>query len=49
MPVQATVNVAPADPVTKTVGNCYLVAQVVGGRFVRQADPAVSSSTHGTH
>ncbi len=39
--------VAPNNPVTKAVGNCYLIAKVVNGQFVRQADPPVSSSTHG--
>jgi branched-chain amino acid transport system substrate-binding protein len=39
--------VAPNDPVTKSVGNCYLIAKVVNGQFVRADDPAVSSSTHG--
>ena len=40
--------VAPNNPVTKAVGNCYLVAKVVNGQFVRTSDdPPVSSSTHG--
>ncbi len=39
--------VAPSDPAAKTVGNCYLIAQVVNGQFVRADDPPVTSSTHG--
>ena len=39
--------VAPNNPATKAVGNCYLIAKVVNGQFVRQADPPVSSGTHG--
>ena len=39
--------VAPNDPVTKAVGNCYLVAKVVNGQFVRADDQPVSGGTHG--
>ena len=39
--------IAPTDPATKTVGNCYLIAKVVNGYFVREDDPPASSSTHG--
>jgi ABC-type branched-subunit amino acid transport system substrate-binding protein len=40
--------VAPTDPATKSVGNCYLIAKVVNGQFERTSDdPPVSSSTHG--
>ncbi len=40
--------IAPNDPATKAVGNCYLIAKVVNGQFVRTTDnPPASSSTHG--
>ncbi len=40
--------IAPTDPAAKTVGNCYMLAKVVNGQFVRTADdPSVGSSTHG--
>ena len=39
--------VAPSNPAAKTVGNCYMIGQVVNGNFQRQDNPPVSSSTHG--
>ncbi len=39
--------VAPNNPVTKQVGNCYLIAKVVNGQFVRADDPPATGSTHG--
>jgi ABC-type branched-subunit amino acid transport system substrate-binding protein len=39
--------VTPADPVAKTLSNCYLLGRVVGGAFTRLADPPVRSATHG--
>ena len=39
--------IAPNNPAAKTVGNCYLIAQVVNGDFQRLDDPSVSSSTNG--
>jgi Periplasmic binding protein len=40
--------VAPNNPVTKAVGNCYLIAKVVNGQFVRTSDdPPVTGTTHG--
>ena len=39
--------VAPSDPVTKELSNCYLMGQVVNGQFQRVADPPVSGPTHG--
>ncbi len=39
--------IAPTDPAAKTIGNCYLIARVVEGKFVRQDDPPVSGPTHG--
>ena len=39
--------IAPNNPAAKTIGNCYLLGQVVNGKFQRLADPPVSSSTHG--
>jgi len=39
--------IAPANPAQKTNGNCYLLAQIQGGRLQRLDDPPVTSSTHG--
>jgi ABC-type branched-subunit amino acid transport system substrate-binding protein len=40
--------IAPDDPSAKTVGNCYLIAKVVNGQFVRTSDdPPVTGATHG--
>jgi ABC-type branched-subunit amino acid transport system substrate-binding protein len=39
--------IAPTDPAAKTIGNCYLIARVVNGTFVRQDDPPVDGPTHG--
>jgi branched-chain amino acid transport system substrate-binding protein len=39
--------VAPANPVAKTVGNCYLIGKVVNGIYTRVDDPPINSSTHG--
>jgi hypothetical protein len=39
--------VAPANPVTKTPSNCYLIAKVVNGTYQRVSDPPVSGPTHG--
>ena len=39
--------VAPSNPVTKALSNCYLMGQVVNGQFRRVDDPPVSGSTHG--
>ncbi len=38
---------ALTDPAAKTGSNCYLIAQVVGGRFHRLDDPPVDGGTHG--
>ena len=38
---------APSDPVTKELSNCYLMGQVVNGQFQRVDDPPVSGPTHG--
>jgi ABC-type branched-subunit amino acid transport system substrate-binding protein len=38
---------APANPVAKTLSNCYLIGQVVNGQFQRLDDPPISSSTNG--
>ena len=38
---------APANPVAKTLSNCYLIGQVVNGQFQRLDDPPVNSSTNG--
>ncbi len=39
--------IAPNNPAAKTVGNCYLIGQVVNGDFQRLDDPPVTSSTNG--
>jgi ABC-type branched-subunit amino acid transport system substrate-binding protein len=39
--------VAPTDPASKTVGNCYLIGQVTGGGYQRLDDPPVSGPTQG--
>ncbi|MGO8873152.1 MAG: ABC transporter substrate-binding protein [Acidimicrobiales bacterium] len=39
--------IAPNNPAAKTVGNCYIIGQVVNGDFQRVDDPPVSSSTNG--
>jgi len=39
--------VAPSDPVTKALSNCYLVGRVVNGQFQRVDDPPVSGPNHG--
>ena len=39
---------APSDPATKTPPNCYLIATVTNGQFVRSPDnPPITGSTHG--
>jgi branched-chain amino acid transport system substrate-binding protein len=38
---------APVNPAAKTVSNCYLIGRIKNGKWVRQTDPPVSSSTHG--
>lgn len=38
---------APTNPAAKTVSNCYLIGRIKNGKWVRQADPPVSSKTHG--
>jgi ABC-type branched-subunit amino acid transport system substrate-binding protein len=37
----------PVNPAAKTVSNCYLIGRIENGKWVRQADPPVSSKTHG--
>lgn len=39
--------IGPNNPAAKTVGNCYIIGQVVAGDFARLDDPPVSGSTHG--
>ena len=39
--------IGPTDPAAKTIGNCYLIARVVNGTFVRQGDPPATGPTHG--
>ncbi len=39
--------VAPSNPVTKQLSNCYLLGQVNNGQFVRLDDPPVSGLTKG--
>ena len=39
--------IAPNDPAAKTVGNCYLLGQVINGQYQRLDDPPVDSSTNG--
>jgi hypothetical protein len=39
--------VTTANPAAKTVGNCYLIGQMVNGTFERLADPPISGSTNG--
>jgi branched-chain amino acid transport system substrate-binding protein len=39
--------IAPVDPVTRNLSNCYLLGQVVNGQFQRLDDPPVTSSTNG--
>jgi substrate-binding family protein len=39
--------VTTANPAAKTVGNCYLIGQVVNGTFQRLADPPISGPTNG--
>ncbi len=39
--------IAPANPVAKTLSNCYLIGKVVNGAFTRLDDPPISSSTNG--
>ncbi|MGO8870242.1 MAG: ABC transporter substrate-binding protein [Acidimicrobiales bacterium] len=38
---------SPTDPAAKTGSDCYLIAQVAGGRFQRVDDPPVTGSTNG--
>ena len=38
---------APVDPAARTDSNCYLMARIENGQFVRQGDPPVTSETHG--
>jgi branched-chain amino acid transport system substrate-binding protein len=35
------------NPAAKTVSNCYLIGRIKNGKWLRQTDPPVSSSTHG--
>jgi branched-chain amino acid transport system substrate-binding protein len=37
----------PVNPAAKTVSNCYLIGRIKNGKWVRQTDPPISSSTHG--
>jgi len=39
--------IPPANPVAKTLSNCYLLGQVVNGDFQRLDDPPVNSGTNG--
>jgi len=39
--------ITPNNPAAKTIGNCYLIGQVVNGQFERLDDPPINSSTHG--
>lgn len=39
--------VGPANPAKKIPTNCYIIARIEHGTFVRLDDPAVSSSAHG--
>jgi ABC-type branched-subunit amino acid transport system substrate-binding protein len=39
--------IAPNDPAAKTVGNCYLIGQVVSGDFQRLDNPPTSGPNHG--
>ncbi|MHB1711351.1 MAG: ABC transporter substrate-binding protein [Acidimicrobiales bacterium] len=39
--------IAPTDPAAKTVGNCYLLAQIQNGQVRRIGDPSPAGSTHG--
>lgn len=38
---------APTNPAKKTQSNCYLLARIENGQWVRLDDPPVSSKTHG--
>jgi ABC-type branched-subunit amino acid transport system substrate-binding protein len=41
-------NILPTvDPATKTPAECYLIARIVNGAFVRTDDPPVGGATHG--
>ena len=39
--------IAPNNPAAKTVGNCYLLGQIVNGQYQRVDDPPISSATNG--
>jgi ABC-type branched-subunit amino acid transport system substrate-binding protein len=39
--------IAPANPVAKTLSNCYLLGQIVNGAWTRLDDPPVNSSSNG--
>jgi branched-chain amino acid transport system substrate-binding protein len=39
--------IATANPADKVPGNCYIIAKVSNGQFVRTDDPPTSGSTHG--
>jgi ABC-type branched-subunit amino acid transport system substrate-binding protein len=39
--------ITPNNPAAKTIGNCYLIGQVVNGDFQRLDDPPATGSTHG--
>ncbi len=46
-PSTPATSIAANNPAAKTVGNCYLLGQVVNGQFQRLDDPPVSGSTNG--
>ena len=39
--------IGPTNPAAKTIGNCYLIGQVVNGDFQRLDNPPTSGPTHG--
>ena len=39
--------IAPTNPATRTISNCYLLASIVNGDFQRLDDPPVQSGTNG--
>ena len=39
--------IATANPAAKIPANCYVISQIVQGKFQRLDDPPVSGSTHG--
>ena len=38
---------ARVNPSARTVSNCYLIGRIKNGKWVRQADPPINSTTHG--